>query len=240
MSDDAKFEAHLDALHAARNAPAFLPSLPGAEEGLLMATELGRRIFGAAACSVALLDEAEEHLVFRAASGEGADRVIGMRLPVGRGIAGWVVASGQPIAVADVRRDPRFAQDVAQSTGYLPQSILAAPLETRYDTLGVMEVLDRTPVPDRNDLELLVLLAGQIALRLETARSFDDVTRVLGAPPHEREGPLGVNASGALTEMAGMLAELSRLGAAEQHAAAQLIRAFLAYLRRHGELSGLE
>ena len=67
--------------------------------GIVAAT---RERLGAAACSVALLDG--EELVFRAAAGVGAAEVIGLRLPVGRGIAGWTVASSQAIAVADVNR----------------------------------------------------------------------------------------------------------------------------------------
>ena len=81
----------------------------------------------AAACSVALVEEGE--LVFRAASGAGAAEILGVRLPIGRGIAGWVVTSGQAIAVSDVHRDQRFDAETAQSTGYLPTNILAVPVE---------------------------------------------------------------------------------------------------------------
>ena len=40
-------------------------------------------------------------------------------------------------------QDPRWAADVAEQTGYLPRSILAAPLETEQTLIGVVEVLDR-------------------------------------------------------------------------------------------------
>ena len=92
--------------------------------GIVAAT---RERLGAAACSVALLEGDE--LVFRAAAGVGAAEVIGVRLPVGRGIAGWAVASGQAIAVADVHVDRRFDRETAASTGFLPTSILAVPVE---------------------------------------------------------------------------------------------------------------
>lgn len=217
--------------------------LPSQRELLEAATEVGRRVFGAAACSVALLDEDEEHLVFAAASGEGAEHVVGLQLPVGRGIAGWVVSSGQPIAVDDVRRDPRFARDVAESTGYVPASILAVPLETQQQTLGVIEVLDRTPSPGRDDLGLLALIAHQAALGVQVSRLFHDLGRALGgAPPGPDSGDgvgahdLGVGqaaaAPEAFTEMVAIFAELSRLGREEQAAAANLVRVFLDYARR--------
>jgi GAF domain-containing protein len=167
---------------------------------------LGQRIFGAGACSVALLDDDSEHLVFRAATGEGAQEVLGLRIPVSTGLAGYAVSSGQPIAVDHVERDPRFAREVAESTGYVPRTILAAPLETRESMFGVIEVLDRTPVADRDDLGLLSLLAHQVALGLELSQ----------------EAAEDGSQSGAVGELAGMLTELGRLGAAGQRAAADL------------------
>ncbi len=197
-------------------------------ELLQATTGLGRRLFDAAACSVALLDEAQEHLVFRAASGEGAEQVVGMRLPVGRGIAGWVVSSGQPIAIDEVRQDPRFAREVAESTGYVPQSVMAAPLDTDEQTLGVIEVLDRGHVSERDDMGLLGLLAHQTSIALQIARSFDDLGQALGN-----------STTGPNTEVAEMFAELSRLGAAEQQAASSLVRGFLDYVRRSHGPAGL-
>src|SRR4051812_12529600 len=102
---------------------------PGHAEALASSTELGRMVFHARACSLALVTEDAAGLVFVAASGAGAAEIIGTRLDLGRGIAGWVAASGQPIEVADVTRDPHFARDVAEATGYVPRCILAAPVE---------------------------------------------------------------------------------------------------------------
>lgn len=181
-------------------------------------TDLGRRLFGAAACSLAVLEDDQEHLRFRAATGEGAAEVVGLRLPVSKGIAGWVVSSGQPIAVHDVRADPRFAVDVAESTGYVPRAILAAPLTAAGEALGVIEVLDATAGEGRDDLELLALLAVQGALALELAAGAQDA--VPADPP-------------------AVFAEAARLGAAEQRAAAALLTDFMAYLGRRGGPAGL-
>jgi len=191
---------------------------------LTTAVALGQRIFGAGACSVALLEDDSEHLVFRAATGQGAQELLGLRIPVSTGIAGLTVSSGEPIAVDHVQRDPRFAREVAESTGYVPQTILAAPLETSEDVLGVIEVLDRTPVANRDDLGLLSLLAHQLALALELSKRLE-----------EHDSPTG----GALGEVGDLLAELGRLGAAEQHTAAGLLRVFVDHVRRSGGPSRL-
>ena len=57
------------------------------------AVTLGQRFFGAGACSVALLEADSEHLVFRVATGQGAEQVLGLRIPVRTGIAGYAVSS---------------------------------------------------------------------------------------------------------------------------------------------------
>ncbi len=194
----------------------------GADPLLASIAELGRRIFGAAACSLALLEDDDEHLVFRAASGAGAGEVVGMRLPVSKGIAGWVVSSGQPIAVHDVRADPRFAVDVAESTGYVPRSILAAPLTAHGEALGVVEVLDRAPADARgDDMDLLGLLAAQAALAVEL------VSRPAPAQQSPEDLTVAVQA-------------LRQLGTEEQRTALALVGEFLAYARRRGGSTGVE
>ena len=164
---------------AADLGPALIPV--GHRELLHSITETARRLFTARACSVALLTESDDELEFIMASGEGAEAVRELRIPAGQGIAGWVVMSGQAIAVDDVGADPRFAASVAETTGYVPRSILAMPLQTDRRVLGVIEVLDRS---DRSaaglgDMELLALFAGQAALVIESSAMFGELGRVL-------------------------------------------------------------
>jgi GAF domain-containing protein len=124
-----------------------------------------RDAFGAAACSVAVLEDDDGELTYRAASGAGAEAIVGVRLPVTRGIAGWVAVSGQPLAVSDIRTDRRFAQDVAESTAYVPQSLLAAPIMGPEGVVGVLSVLDREPgrADAGRDLQLAASFAARAA-----------------------------------------------------------------------------
>src|SRR5690349_8702961 len=89
-------------------APAVRPA--ETDELLRSLTETARRLFGAAACSLALLTEDDSELRYATAAGAGAEYVTGMRIPAAQGIAGWVVQSGQPIAIGDLASDPRFAR----------------------------------------------------------------------------------------------------------------------------------
>lgn len=102
-----------------------------------------RTAFGAAACSIAVLDDERGELIYRAASGAGAEAILGVRLPVTRGIAGWVAVSGQPLSVSDLHRDQRFAADVAESTQYVPRTLLVSPIVGDDGVLGVVSILDR-------------------------------------------------------------------------------------------------
>jgi GAF domain-containing protein len=208
----------------------------GHDELLHAIAETARETFAAGACSLALLEGDE--LVFHVAAGGGD--VIGTRVAVGEGIAGWVVASGQPIVIDDVTSDERFAGGVAEQTGYVPRSIMAMPLETDRDTLGVIEILD----PQIDDLGLLELFARQAALAIESETVFRDLGRALFTAAARATGraDLAAELEGLAgrsprptAEMAGLAADISelvRMGGEERATAVELLRGFLDYVRR--------
>lgn len=204
---------------------------PGHAEMLQDLVDTARELFAAAACSVAVVDDDhDDQLVYRVASGEGAESIVGMSLPLGRGIAGWVASSGASIAVEDVTTDPRWDRELAERTGYVPRSILATPVETRRSVLGVLSVLDRRAPEDaaqaQRDITILGLLAKQVALALETGELFDDAGRVLVAALVAGSG--GADVMSALTDAARSrtirsdLAALTRVFARLQDADPQL------------------
>jgi len=141
-----------------------------AHRSLLQATvEVARAIFGAKAASVFLLDEDADELVFEAVAGEGEDELLGMRFPAGNGIAGWVLTTRQPLVVDDLTSDTRWSRSQAESTGYVPKSMMAVPLLVEERALGVLEVLDR-PAESRvrlAEVDLLGLFANQAAIALD-------------------------------------------------------------------------
>ncbi|WP_424217582.1 GAF domain-containing protein (plasmid) [Streptomyces sp. BI20] len=144
------------------------PEDPVARELLQSVVHTARMIFGAAAGSIFLYDAETHELVFQAVSGEGEDFLVGTRFPADRGIAGWVARSGEPMVVTDLGRHPGFARDLAESTTYLPDSLMAAPLRHATGILGVLEVLDPAPQSRTSlgELELLDLFARQAATAL--------------------------------------------------------------------------
>ena len=217
------------------------------EEFLQAIVETARLVFDAAACSIALLDEREEELEFRVAAGSGAEATIGMRIPADRGIAGWALMSGQSIAVDDVRQDPRFAADVAERTGYVPNAIMAMPLESDRQTFGVIEVLDRQRGGGEgvDDMEVLALvrptgnprgrdIAHLLEPRTGTPRSRprsrprrDDLRTAL-----EQRAAQAPRPQAELAELALLFHDLGVLGPEERRVAARIAEDFLAYARK--------
>ena len=213
------------------------------------------RMFGAQACSVALLTEDDSELVFTTVVGAGAESTKGLRLPSGQGIAGWVAMSGQPLVVSDLAQDPRWA-GTAGASGYTPRSILAAPVGTSERLLGVLEVLDRSE--DRPeaaaDLELLAVVADQAALALEGARAFDDfgrrlLTAVAAAAVADGQPDLAdvlrataddlAPPEADLLELAALFGELGRLDIDERRLAVRVVGEFVAAARqRHDRRPG--
>jgi GAF domain-containing protein len=149
--------------------------------------EVAQAIFAARAASIFLLDEQTDELVFEAVSGQGEEDLIGRRFPSGTGIAGWVLASRQPLVLEDVTADPRFARDFAESTGYVPKGLMAVPLLSEERALGVLEVLDR---PQRSrftleEMDLLGQFAGQAAIALDLLQRARRARTVLADGPED-------------------------------------------------------
>jgi GAF domain-containing protein len=223
--------------------PAVAPR--AAEELLTTITSTARRLLGAAACSIALLTSDESELTYTASAAGGEGDVRGLRLAADEGVAGWVVQSEQPIEVRDLGSDPRFSRDVAQRTGYVPDAILAVPVRTPRQLLGVLSVLDRdvSRAGAAHDLQLLGMIADVAAMALETVSAFDRLGHVLltglaeapeaahAAPAlraaARRLGPVDQD----LARLAALFSDLGRPGSGERGLALSLIEDALAYSR---------
>ena len=217
--------------------PAIAPS--SLTEQLTAVCATARAAFGATAASVAAV--VGDELEYRASVGPGAAELIGLRLPVGRGIAGFVVSSGQGISVDEVRDDPRFAADVAERTGYVPAAILAVPIVRRDEAIGVLSILDRVSADGGPSLELAGHLAEVAAIALGQADLFTDLGRVfataLAGVAGDEDLPAALRAAAStalgasndLGDLAALYGELAQLGPAERAAATRIVAEFTSY-----------
>ena len=112
------------------------------QELLHAIVDRARRTFRAQACSILVHEPESRVLVFAAMSGEGSESLVGVRIPDSTGVAGWVLANREALLLEDVARDRRFAEDIAETIGYVPRRLMAMPLLLEDRVLGVLEVLD--------------------------------------------------------------------------------------------------
>ncbi|MEY2567756.1 MAG: hypothetical protein QOE35_2285 [Actinomycetota bacterium] len=114
-----------------------------------------------------------EQLEVAAATGPLAASVLGVTIPGGAGTAGFVVASGQPIALAPHAGDPRAAEGMASVTGREPASLLCVPCESDDGVTGALEVVDKAGggAFTFDDVELATLLAGVAGIALAGGRA---------------------------------------------------------------------
>jgi GAF domain-containing protein len=181
--------------------------------------EVARAIFAAKASSILLLDEEANELVFEAVVGEGEESLLGRRFPAGTGIAGWVLATRTPLVIEDVARDPRFAKNVAEDTGYVPQGLMAVPLLHDEQAVGVLEVLDRQARFTLQEMELLGLFASQAAIALDLLR-------------RAREAEAALAGDGDLTVVARLATTLGELDEDARPGAQTLLESLEKVLRR--------
>ncbi len=128
----------------------------------------------AEASSVYELEEDNNELSIRLARGEKKRAVEGLKLNVGEGIAGSVVATGKPVVIQDVSNDKRFSNKFDRLTGFKTRSIICVPLILRDRPVGALQVMNkRNSEPFRQaDLELLNSMAQLIAVAMENAKLY--------------------------------------------------------------------
>ncbi|PKK91245.1 MAG: hypothetical protein CVV64_05600 [Candidatus Wallbacteria bacterium HGW-Wallbacteria-1] len=143
--------------------------------------EMAKKVLNAEASSLMLIDEKTGELVFKVAHGEVGEKIKEIRIPQGKGIAGWVAQSGKSLLISDVTKDSRFYSAADEKTNFKTRSIICAPLISKEKTLGIVEVLNKRPGKGgtsftENDLRLLEALANQSAVALENAVLYEKLS----------------------------------------------------------------
>ena len=136
------------------------------------------QLLGVTASSVWLVDPETDALVCQQASGPRRDTVLGWRLALGEGIAGWVAHHGETLIVPDTRADERHFKGVDRQTRVELCSILSVPLKVKQHVIGVLQVAD-TEVGRfaTSDLALVEPLAAAAAIAIENAQLYAQAQR---------------------------------------------------------------
>ena len=92
-----------------------------------------------------------------------------LHLKVGEGLIGHVAKTGEPLIVADVQLDSRYVNARRET-----RSEMVAPIVSNDEVIGVFDLESDEPnVYDADDLEVLTLLASQVAIAIEKAMLYD-------------------------------------------------------------------
>lgn len=100
-----------------------------------------------AVASVLVRDEESGGLKFLTATSGVTEELLSLRLPPGAGIAGLVISTHQPMAVADVSHEGSFWSEADRRTGFKTVTILATPLAVEEELVGVLEFVNRPGEP---------------------------------------------------------------------------------------------
>lgn len=139
------------------------------------------RLLKAQAWSLLLLDAESGELAFEIAVSPAAERLKGMRLARGQGIAGWVAEQGKPLLIPDVRIDVRFSDTVDRASSFVTRAVVCAPIKSRDCVLGVIELVNGPGegIFTQADLQILSTIADYAAIAIENARNFKRISELV-------------------------------------------------------------
>jgi K+-sensing histidine kinase KdpD len=145
--------------------------LAGDQQQLLdRIVDLIQSALGVEIVSLMLADE-DESLKIRAACGLPDDVKNVVTVTPGEGVAGHVIATGEPVLIDDLSTDGRFAprDGVAR---YRSGSLLSVPIRYQQQVLGVLNVNNKRngEAFTATDQELLLMIAHQTALAIENMK----------------------------------------------------------------------
>ncbi len=206
--------------------------------------------------SVIVRDGEAGDLKFLTAIGQVAAKLLDIKIPAGKGIAGFVFSSGQPMAVADVGEQESFYAEVDRQTGHSTQSILAVPLRHHGEIIGVLEYINRIGEPpfepftpeEMDKAALFAEAVSSLVNAYELAKIFNNVSSKILSDDEQatldeiRAWLLQLRESNEYKEMLDMallIREIANRGDAERRLCVEILEAFARYSNKTSETSYL-
>ncbi len=194
--------------------------------------------------SILVRNSDEGSMYFLKAIGQVGDQLEGVEIPAGKGIAGFVVVSGQPMAISDVGSEETFYAEIDKKTGFSTEILLATPLFFDGEIIGVLEFINRIGdppfdpfTPEEMDLAAIyadgiaamvnALLASSMSTKLASRiceNSIEaDLTEILGWIEEFK----GKQRHKEMLELAVLLKEIAHRGPAHRRLCRELLNSIL-------------
>ncbi len=161
--------------------------------------ETAIKSIGADRGTLYLLDELKSEIWSKALRGS---EVIEIRLPVGKGLSGYVAKTGETINIPDAYNDSRFNPEVDRKSGYRTNNMLCMPMRNRDGKIiGVFQMLNKKGGPFTvQDEEFINALSIHASIAIENARLAQEmvnserlsaVGRMASTIIHDIKNPMG-------------------------------------------------
>ena len=123
--------------------------------------------------SLMLVDEESKELSFVVVHGSVRSKLVGHRIPLGVGIAGWVAQHAESVIVSNVQTDPRFSPQIDQAFHFKTRSLVCVPIVFTGRVLGVIQALNKSNRKEfaNGDLLMLNVVAQLAAAAIARAES---------------------------------------------------------------------
>ena len=164
----AKAKERIASLTAVVDACHLLNSTLDLDELLRRILESARSLVKADRGTIFVVDEETNELWSKIVSG---GEIFEIRLPIGKGVAGWVAEQGESANLWDAYQDSRFNPEIDKRSGYTTRSMLAVAIKNREGKIvGVMQVLNSAEGAfDQRDVDALEALGTHAAIAIENA-----------------------------------------------------------------------
>ncbi len=141
------------------------------EEILPIVLEQISRLLNAEAGSIFLLNEKTKNLELKVATNLSTEEIEKIKVPIGKGLAGYVAEKDELVNIKDASSDNRFYSQIDILTGFHSKSILTVPLKTSEKLVGVIQALNKRNGEffSEEDEILLIEFSRLVGLTLEKA-----------------------------------------------------------------------
>ena len=161
--------------------------------------ETAIKSIGADRGTLYVVDELKSEIWSKALRGS---EVIEIRLPIGKGLSGFVAKTGETINIPDAYNDARFNPEVDKKSGYRTNNMLCMPMRNRDGKIiGVFQMLNKNGGPfTSEDEEFINAMSIHASIAIENARLAQEmvnserlsaVGRMASTIIHDIKNPMG-------------------------------------------------